>query len=163
MTPSDLFLEADSTKCGIVAFIVLYDPRTSISMTALNALADSWFIDARKLPAAPALKPDCQPNSTKVHVSWRSQKRIHGEINPTQLLDTAIDGGLQAVEAAYVNVTNADNFGARSRSGNIFGHRLCLLNVAADYAGVGTQINHGADLGATDGASAACTEDHLVV
>lgn len=38
-----------------MALRVLYDPRTSMSITDLKALELSWFIEARKLPAAPAL------------------------------------------------------------------------------------------------------------
>lgn len=53
--PSDLWLDADSIRWGIVALRVLYDPRTSMSMTDLNAFELSWFIEARKFPAAPAL------------------------------------------------------------------------------------------------------------
>lgn len=39
----------------MVALRVLYEPRMSISMTDLNALTESCSIEARKLPAAPAL------------------------------------------------------------------------------------------------------------
>lgn len=53
--PSFLALAAAVIRCGRVAFIVLYEPRTSMSMTDLKALALSWDIGARKLPAAPAL------------------------------------------------------------------------------------------------------------
>ncbi len=56
VVPSDLCLDADVTRCGRVALRVLYEPRTSMSMTDLNAFVLSWFIGARKLPAAPALK-----------------------------------------------------------------------------------------------------------
>ena len=46
---------ADSTRLGSVALSVLYEPRTSISMTDLKAFVLSWLIGARKFPAAPAL------------------------------------------------------------------------------------------------------------
>lgn len=52
---SVLVLAADLTSSGIVALSVLYEPRTSISMTDLNALGLRWLMGARKLPAAPAL------------------------------------------------------------------------------------------------------------
>lgn len=39
-----------------MALRVLKLPRTSISMTDLKALGESWDIEARKLPAAPALR-----------------------------------------------------------------------------------------------------------
>lgn len=45
----------DSFKYGKVALRVLYEPRISISITDLKALAESCSIEARKLPAAPAL------------------------------------------------------------------------------------------------------------
>lgn len=53
--PSDLCFDADSTRLGRVALRVLYDPRTSISITALKALELNCVIGARKFPAAPAL------------------------------------------------------------------------------------------------------------
>lgn len=53
--PSDLCLPADVTRCGRVALSVLYEPRTSMSMTDLKAFVLSWLIGARKFPAAPAL------------------------------------------------------------------------------------------------------------
>ena len=37
------------------AFAVLYEPRTSMSITALNALAERLSTVARKFPAAPQL------------------------------------------------------------------------------------------------------------
>lgn len=54
--PSELCLDAEVTRCGRVALSVLYEPRTSMSMTDLNALVLSWLMGARKLPAAPALQ-----------------------------------------------------------------------------------------------------------
>lgn len=53
--PSDRCFDADSNRLGRVAFKVLYDPRTSISMTDLNALELNCVIGTRKFPAAPAL------------------------------------------------------------------------------------------------------------
>lgn len=53
--PLDRCFDADSSRLGRVALSVLYDPRTSISMTALKALELNCVIGARKFPAAPAL------------------------------------------------------------------------------------------------------------
>ena len=53
--PSDRYTDADSNRLGRVALRVLYDPRTSMSMTDLNALELNCAIGTRKLPAAPAL------------------------------------------------------------------------------------------------------------
>ena len=53
--PSDRCFDADSNRLERVALRVLYDPRTSISMTDLNALELNWVIGTRKFPAAPAL------------------------------------------------------------------------------------------------------------
>ncbi len=39
--PSFLFAAADLTRYGIVALTVLYEPSTSMSMTDLNAFAES--------------------------------------------------------------------------------------------------------------------------
>lgn len=38
-----------------MALRVLYEPRTSMSMTDLKAFGLNWFMGARKFPAAPAL------------------------------------------------------------------------------------------------------------
>ena len=42
-------------RLGRVAFRVLYEPSTSMSITDLKALGLNWLIGARKFPAAPAL------------------------------------------------------------------------------------------------------------
>lgn len=48
-------LSPDLMRYGSVALRVLYEPRTSMSMTDLNAFAERFLMDARKFPAAPAL------------------------------------------------------------------------------------------------------------
>ena len=53
--PAAFDLDAAFIRCGKVALRVLYEPRTSISITALKAFELSCVIGARKLPAAPAL------------------------------------------------------------------------------------------------------------
>lgn len=52
---STLCFAADLRRCGRVALSVLYEPKMSISITDLKALTESWLMDARKFPAAPAL------------------------------------------------------------------------------------------------------------
>jgi hypothetical protein len=54
---STLCFFADSIRCGRVALSVLYEPKTSISITDRNAFTEIWLIEARKFPAAPALHP----------------------------------------------------------------------------------------------------------
>lgn len=49
------FLAADVTKWGRVALRVLKEPIVSMSITVLNALAESPAMGERKFPAAPAL------------------------------------------------------------------------------------------------------------
>lgn len=53
--PSFLFAAADSRRYGRVAFNVLNEPTTSMSMTVLKAFVERPVMGARKLPAAPAL------------------------------------------------------------------------------------------------------------
>jgi hypothetical protein len=53
--PSAFAFAAALIRYGTVAFSALYDPKTSMSITDLNAFSLRCLIGARKLPAAPAL------------------------------------------------------------------------------------------------------------
>jgi len=54
---------AEAMTCGNVAFTVLKEPSTSMSITALKAFGDNDRIGARKFPAAPAITKSIRPSS----------------------------------------------------------------------------------------------------
>lgn len=66
-------------------------PSTSISITDLKALAESWVMGARKLPAAPALYMFSVMTTVPEHMESMD---VHDEINPTERLDTFLDSVL---------------------------------------------------------------------
>lgn len=126
-------------------------------MTDLNALTDSWLIEAKKLPAAPALRqvsdhPEQYPPSEYAHY----------EVDGAQFLDTALDGILDTLDLAHIHGPDANDLRTLSGRGDIARGRLGLFNIPTDNTGVGAQVNHGAYLGAADGACATGTEDDLV-
>jgi hypothetical protein len=88
---------------------------------------------------------------------------VHEEINGPKLFDTRIDGLLQTLWTADVDGANAEDFRTRARGHDVFGHAFRLFHVAADYAGICAQVDHGADLGTADGAVSAGAEDDFVV
>lgn len=57
-----------------------------------------------------------------------------------------------------INVADPDDSGAVPDFGNLLGGVFCLLNAAADDAGVSSEMNHGAGLRAADGACTARDE-----
>lgn len=61
--------------------------------------------------------------------------------------------------AAHINTAEPQHAGARAGGGDVLGDALSLLDVAADDAGVGAQVDEGAGLGAADGAGAAGDEE----
>lgn len=127
---------------------VLYEPKTSISITVLKALTESWLIDARKFPAAPALYHRQKKNpSSPFGVSF-SEDFVHDKINTTQLLHATINSSLQTIKTAHIRRANTDDFSARSRGRDTRGHLFGLFDVAADDACVGAEVDESADLGA---------------
>ena len=148
-----------------------------MSMTDLKALALSCEIGARKLPAAPQLRRCTSQYPLFFSLSsWvsagvfpvcrqsfeRERTSSHEEVNGAELLDAGVDRFLQALWAADVHGADADHFGPFPRRHDVLRHALGLGDVAADDAGVGAEVDHGADLGAADGAVAASAEDDFV-
>lgn len=136
---------------------MLKDPRVSISITLAKAFDDSPAIGDRKFPAAPAL-------------SWINTKPVkaeeddqHYKINASQLLHTPRNRTFQRCDAANVDSSYADHFGSRPSSCDAFGHRLRLLDIAADDAGVCAKMHKGSHLCRADGSCPAGTEDDFVV
>jgi len=69
---------------------------------------------------------------------------------------------LQALRIPHVDSAEAEDFGALSGGRYVFSHAFCFLDIAADDAGVGAEVDEGADLGAADGPGAASAEDDFV-
>ncbi len=66
---------------------------------------------------------------------------------------------VRSTYAPHINTAEAEHAGARTGGGNVLGDALGLLDVAADDAGVGAEVDEGAGLGAADGAGAAGDEE----
>ena len=157
---------ADLTSSGIVALTVLYDPSTSMSMTDLKALALSWLMGARKLPAAPALFSFCQSYTTpgfRPVTSCRQEVDLHHIIYSPKFADTFFNRLLQAFHIPHVYCTDAEHSRTIARCGEVFGHGFGLLDVASYDAGVCAEVEEGSDLSAADCASAAGAEDDAVI
>lgn len=137
-----------------------------MSMTDLKALGLSWLMEARKLPAAPALRIHqfyalCRPQSG-CSVIW-TMENIHYKINTSQLTNTPIHSRLQALNAPYVYRSKTQNLGTLPSCSEVLGHALRLFIVAAYYTGVCTKIDQCPDLSTAYGACAARAEDDFVV
>lgn len=87
---------------------------------------------------------------------------LHHKINGAELLDTALCGVLQVLEATDVHSTNADHLRARSDGCHLFRSILGLLYIAANNASIGPEMNQRANLSTADGARAAGAEDNFI-
>jgi len=135
-----------------------------MSMTDLKALGLSWFMGARKLPAAPALLGGgVSMGGICLGCGRRWIGSAHYEIDASELLDAFLYGALQAGDISHVYGAEAEDFGAGAGGGDVEGRALCFLDVASDYAGVCAEVDHCSYLGAADGAAASGAEDDFVV
>lgn len=104
--------------------------------------------------------------SAKELVSLMKNAKIgvsqHDKINATQLLCTTIRGILQVLSFAHIYGADADDFCAWTHGRDILGSGFGLFDVAANNAGVCSEMNQSADLATTDSASTAGAEDDLV-
>ena len=100
-----------------------------MSITDLKALAESWLIEARKLPAAPALESTMSAVARSLLLI---EEHLHGKIKSTQLLDTTLDGIIQAVKLAHIHSPNADDFGTRTDRGNVLSCAFGLFDISTD-------------------------------
>jgi hypothetical protein len=107
-------------------------------MTDLKALTESCSMEARKLPAAPALSDTISIENGRLQSSYYIN--AHDEIDPSELLDTALNCLLQILELAHVHGTNPNHLGTGSGCRYVLGNALGLLYITANDAGVGTQV-----------------------
>ena len=108
-----------------------------MSITDLKALTESWLIEARKLPAAPALKQSSQ-SVTSSYAEKQDGVNIHDKINPPKLLHTSFNSILQAFDLANIHRSDADNLSTGTDCGDILRSAFGLLDVSAHDAGIGT-------------------------
>lgn len=118
-------------------------------------------MEARKLPAAPALYK-VQVSET-VPTGTITAGDIHNKVNRTKLLNTALGGSLKIIEFTNIDCANADYFGARSDGGHVSGSGFSLFNIATDDAGICAEVNQSAYLGAADSTGATSAENDLVI
>ena len=71
---------------------------------------------------------------------------VHEEINATQLCCTSLCGFVEGVDVAYVDGTDAKDFGTGAGGGYVFGYCVCFLDVAAYDASIGAEVDQGAHL-----------------
>lgn len=115
---------------------VLYEPSTSISITDLKAFTEIWLIEARKLPAAPAL--DKRTTSASKQDTGCAVYNIHHEVDSSKFLYAAVHRGLETIERSHIHGTNANHLSTGASCGKILCNFLGLFNISANNAGVGT-------------------------
>jgi hypothetical protein len=129
-----------------------------MSITDLKALTDSWLIEARKLPAAPALDKGqrakrCRPLEGLL---------IHNKVNSAELLDATIHGILETFELAHINGADADDLGTWAGRGDVLSCFLGLLHISAYDACICAQMDESTNLSAADGSCASSAKDNFV-
>lgn len=143
-----------------------------MSITDLKALTESWLMEARKLPAAPALQVHI--DVSKVHSGNRSKHGnirraqrwsdgIHYIVDPAEFLDTAVNCIFQTVELAHIDRSDSNDLCTWSHRGNVFGGLFGLFDISADNASIRAQMDQRANLGAADRACAARAEDDFFI
>ena len=88
---------------------------------------------------------------------------IHNIVDAPQLLDTAAGGIIEALYLSHIHGSDADHLGSRAGGRNVFGNLLGLLDIAADDACVGAEVDESADLRAAYRASAAGAKDYFIL
>lgn len=152
-----------------------------MSITVLKAFGERPRIGARKLPAAPALGGlsaqiaasrnlmSCfyisffDPESPTSKESYKEAVYSHTEIQAPQLFHTSVCSILQTLGIPHINSPDAQNLCSWACCGDVYGHRLCFLDIATDDAGISAEVDEGADLGRTDCAGATSAEEDFVV
>jgi hypothetical protein len=87
---------------------------------------------------------------------------LHAEIYASELFDTRLDGFLQAGWASHVDRSDAKDLWAGTGGHERLGHGFGFLDVSADNAGIGAEMDHCSHLGAADAAVATCAEDNFI-
>lgn len=86
----------------------------------------------------------------------------HHVIYPPELLHTFLYSGLHTINTPDINRPETQNLSARPRRSYVLGHFLRLLDISPNDAGISAEMDHGSDLGATDGASATRAKHDLI-
>lgn len=144
------FRAADSTRYGMVALIVLNVPIVSISITDLKPLGERPARGTTKLPAAPALcfllvrHPANQTHYTHITKSIWPSSLTHRSTAPWRLSNCHIVNRRNSIGAdprythiPNINRTDPNDLGTLSHGGNLLCHRLRLLDIATNDAGIG--------------------------
>jgi len=134
-----------------------------MSMTDLKAFGESWARGTRKLPAAPALKDNGVSVDASLGHTVGERENKHEKVNATEFFHAGVNCFLETLYAPNVNGPNANNSATLARGSNVLCHPLRLLDIAADDAGVGAQMNEGADLDRADTAIASSAEDNFAI
>ena len=127
------------------------------------------MIGARKLPAAPALEIHiCQCYAQEEQVGEglgfeRDKVIVHHIIDSAQLLHAFLYGLLQTLDSPHIHVPDTYYCGSSPDCGDVFGHLLGFLDVAADDTGVCAKVHKGSDLGRADCARATSAKHHFVI
>jgi hypothetical protein len=87
---------------------------------------------------------------------------LHDEVDTSKLPDTTVCGTFQALGITDIGCANSNDLGPWASGSNVARHVLGLLDIAAHNAGVGTQMDQGANLSAADGTRTSSAEDHLI-
>lgn len=87
---------------------------------------------------------------------------LHYKIDPSEFLHTLLHSRLHALDTPHINRSQAQDLGAPPRGSDVLGHVLRFLDISPDDASVSAEMDHGSDLGATDGASATGAKNDLV-
>lgn len=91
------------------------------------------------------------------------QNGIHDEIDGAEFLSTAIRGSLQVIELANIDSANTNDLGAGSNGCHFFSNALGLLDIAADDAGIGAEVNQSTNLGTANSAGSTGAENDFVI
>ena len=92
----------------------------------------------------------------------RSFVYIHQEIHAPKLLHAGIHRLLQTLKTPHVHTAQPKYLRSLSRGRDVLRNAVGLLDVPSDDAGVGAEVDEGADLGGADAAVAAGAEDDFV-
>lgn len=133
-------------------------------------MGESWLMEARKFPAAPALDklkhPMLVTKRDKGRISTTSIApcaHVHHKINTAQFPHTTLSSSLQALKAANIHSANTNDFCSGASRGNIHCHLFGLLDIAPDNASIRSEVDESADLGAAYCPRATGTENHFVL
>ena len=88
---------------------------------------------------------------------------IHAEVNPSQLLNAFVHSFGQALRISDIDGSNSNDPRAVTGAHQRLGHRLRLLDISTDDAGIRTEVDHSPDLGTAYRPIASGAEDYFLV